>query len=653
MALYAKIIPSALPSLGQSAFPEPADVYDLVVIGAGPGGEAVAVRAAQLGARVALVERKASFGGPSGLTSKAVRESAKRIVKAVDQFMAESTVSRVQVAGKRKKIAGLWTRKFKALKTEAEVMQVSETRDRLKRNGIDLFIGTSNFVDAKGESVLNIYDDDEGQENLNNNDNLTLRVCRVGMCVDLVAKHACIATGSRPNRPRVMRQRWARREANKEVPIPFKKGIVMDATEIGSLPQVPAKAAAVIGGGVIAVEYATVLAELGVGVSLICPPQNFMPFLDEELRAVLKKQMKRNHVLFVEEAISEIVLEETQSSEAKGETVTRAKVSLEARVMGAGEKQRKLPERKLSVDLILYSGGRDANSEGLGLENIGVELGKYGRIVVDGDFSTTAKKNSGYSVFAIGDVIGGGLASTATQQARSLAEQTFGEGSSEKQQAPGYNILEFNEDDEDGNDVDIGEFDDFFVPMQQQAELGTSLMQQKKGTTLFGDLKGGSATDAPLTLWTIPEIASVGYTSEQAVAKAAQMEDLLDTGFEGESGGDDFFATAAQSVGGLEQSIVTGYAYFKDMARGRLSGEKEGFLKVVAWKAAPREDHTLVGVHILGEGANELIQMGSILIHSKVTLQQISMTPFAAVTLSGLYQMACDDALMKLKAKQR
>ena len=61
---------------------------------------------------------------------------------------------------------------------------------------------------------------------------------------------------------------------------------------------------------------------------------------------------------------------------------------------------------------------------------------------------------------------------------------------------------------------------------------------------------------------------------------------------------------------------------------------------------------TLVGVHILGEGANELIQTGSILIHAHVTLQQISMTPFAAVTLSGLYQMACDDALMKLRRKE-
>lgn len=57
--------------------------YDLVVLGSGPGGEAAAVQAARLGASVAVVEIKKSFGGPTGLTSKAVREAAKQINQAV------------------------------------------------------------------------------------------------------------------------------------------------------------------------------------------------------------------------------------------------------------------------------------------------------------------------------------------------------------------------------------------------------------------------------------------------------------------------------------------------------------------------------------------------------------------------------------------
>ena len=182
-----------------------------------------------------------------------MRESAKRIVKAVDQILSESAVSRTKVAGKRKKIAGLWKRKFGAMKSEAEVMQVAETRDRLVRNGIDLFIGTSNFIDGAGEFGLNYYDNEVEEGSSSESGNLTLRVCRPGMCIDLLAKHACVATGSRPNRPREMKQRWARLPENQAVTIPFKRGVVMDATEIGSLPRVPAHAAAVIGVGVIAV----------------------------------------------------------------------------------------------------------------------------------------------------------------------------------------------------------------------------------------------------------------------------------------------------------------------------------------------------------------------------------------------------------------
>lgn len=75
-----------LPDLSQAAFPDiPENGYDLVVIGSGPGGEAAAVYAAKLGKRVAVIEKKAAFGGPTGLTSKAIREAAKRICKAVDQ----------------------------------------------------------------------------------------------------------------------------------------------------------------------------------------------------------------------------------------------------------------------------------------------------------------------------------------------------------------------------------------------------------------------------------------------------------------------------------------------------------------------------------------------------------------------------------------
>lgn len=625
---------SLLPNLQQSAFPEPEDMYDLVVIGAGPGGESAAVHAAQLGAKVAIIERKAAFGGPSGLTSKAVREAAKRIVKAVDQIGGS----------KKRQIAGLWRRKFPSLRTEAEVMQAKETRDRLTRNGVDLFVGTSTFVDTKGTSGLNIYDEDDQVEAHDVNEessDVTVRVCRPGVCVDLYAKHAIVATGSRPHRPKKMAQRFAQKEENKEVVIPFKKGVVVDATEMGALNDLPTQAAAVIGGGVIAVEYATILAELGVGVSVICAEESFMSFLDDELRYRLKRAMKKGHVLFVTEAITDISVEEKDDGSSP-----IARIRLEPRILPARQvdgpdgKQvkpsRKLPERKLTVDMILYSGGRNANSDGLGLDAVGVDTGRYGRIVTDpGTFYTTAKANNGYSIFAIGDVAGGGLASTAMQQARTLTEALFGTGGGlfgEDLDEPGAGFTgaqkDGNEDEEeDEYDLDTA-IDDFFIepspsgPRAGVSAMGGASAGDGREGTLFGDATGGSTIDAPLTLWTVPEIASVGYTVEQAQVKAPSEC--------------------------CRASIVTGYAYFRDTARGRLTGGEESFLKIVAWKKKEDVCHTLVGVHIMGEGANELIQTGSIMIHAHVPLQQVSKTPFAAVTLSGLYQVACDDALMKL-----
>lgn len=72
--------------------------------------------------------------------------------------------------------------------------------------------------------------------------------------------------------------------------------------------------------------------------------------------------------------------------------------------------------------------------------------------------------------------------------------------------------------------------------------------------------------------------------------------------------------------------------YFKDLARGRLSGDLNGFLKIIARAEAPQR-HTIIGVHVVGDGANELIQLGSVLVHSRTTLEELSNTPFAGAFL--------------------
>lgn len=529
------------------------------------------------------------------MTSKAVREATKRIVRAVDQIGGD----------RRRQVRGLWRRSFPVLKTEAEVFQVMETRDKLSKCGVDLFVGTSEFVNTSlGEDIFSTMADFiEGQT--------VLRVCRKDEeCIDIPANHIVIATGSRPNRPSTVYPGAI------SPLLPFESTTrIVTATEMGNLKELP-NAVAILGGGVIAVEYATVLAELGVGVSLICPENAFVPFLEDEMREKLKRRMKAGHVLFVEEKIKEIKVGENDETDP-------LKVVLESRVLprsGSPSSSRTLPERRLTVDLLMYSGGRNANSEGLGLCNVGIQTSKYGRIVIDekcrcvssADVPATYK----HSIYAIGDCNGSGLASVAQQQGRQVAEELFG-SEEDPWGGGGENVGDVSgakdEDEDEAEDKDSMEkveADPFFSEGTAGAVESSS--------TLFG---GGSA-DSPLTLWTIPEIAAVGLTSEQAKAKYASH---------GDGDGD----------------IVEGYGYMKDMARGRLSGDMDGYLKVVARKE--RHKHTIVGVQIMGEGANELIQLGSILVHSGFSLEQVSRTPFAAVTLSALLQLACDDALLKIR----
>lgn len=535
--------PVKLPDLSQSQFPDvPDEGYDFVVLGSGPGGETAAVHAAQLGAKVAVVEVKKSFGGPTGLTSKAVREATKQIVQTVNQVGGD----------RRRQIRRLWTKRFPALRGEAEVMQAAETRERLLKNRVDLFIGAAELVPPE-ESMSG---------------KLSVRVCRPTGCVELPTSKICVATGGRAHRAK---------ELAPGVPIPFTKGIVIDSTEMGQISNLP-NAAAVIGGGIIAVEYATVLAKLGVGVSLLCKDEEFMPFLPPEVKEALRQRMIKDRVLFIDSDIKRI--------DVGSDNLVRVQL----------EPKPRQPKR-VRVDLVLYSGGRDANTEGLMCEKVGVKVGTYGRIMVDKDCRTANP-----AIFAVGDVTNPGLASTAAFQARTVTDLMF----RGQMLALAQTMLANRR----SASLDEAEVDDFFSEDDSDHDDFAPSPAPTGGETLFAGNPGGQVT-APLTLWTIPEIASVGQSAEEAAAAGV--------------------------------NVVAGYGYFKDLARGRLS-DIDGWLKLIARAEGPTR-HVIIGVHIVGEGANELIQLGSILVHSQATLEQVSNTPFAAVTLSGLYQVASDDGL--------
>mmetsp|Transcript_81643 Transcript_81643/g.143978 ORF Transcript_81643/g.143978 Transcript_81643/m.143978 type:complete len:459 (-) Transcript_81643:194-1570(-) len=433
---------------------------------------------------------------------QAVREAVKRIGATCDSLGGN----------RRLQLQRLWEKNFLTLRSEAEVAQAAESRGRLQRSGVDLYISDKTALDL----------DTEGRSH-------KVTVTRPKTTLQFGARNICIATGSRPNRP---------------AHIPFQKDRIIDSTEITStLGKGLPKTIAIIGGGIIGVEYATVLASVGVGVSIFCKKERFMVMLPRILRESLLSQLNNLHILLVEDDIDYI---EPGDPEDLRPTIRCGK-------------------RQFKPELVLYSGGRDANSEDLGLEENGVEFAKYGRIAVDQDYMTNVK-----GVFAIGDVIGGGLASAAAQGGRTVSCSLFAPAAEEE-------VIEAD----------------------------------------------ALSDNVPLTLWTIPEIASVGRSVEELQAKG--IKTVADGG-----------------------PIVVGYARFDELARGRLSGG-QGFVQIVAQHIrglkGRQSVHRIVGIHIIGTGANELIALGGLLVHTKTTCETVTNTPFAAVTLTQLFQLACDDVL--------
>ena len=377
-----------IPNLQQLAFPDiPDEPYDLIVLGSGPAGEKAAVTASQLGASVAIVEVKKSFGGPTGLSSKAVREAAIRIMRTVDQIGKGKN--------KKKIIDTLWRKRYPALKSEAEVLQANETRERLARNKCDVYIGAAKLINCDKEF-------DQGCS-------VGVRVCRPTGCVELPSKNIIIATGSRPHRSR---------SVGNNVSIPYTSRKVIDATQMSVLKKLP-KSVGIIGGGVIAVEYATILASLGVKTYLLSKEKKILPFLADSLRLPFLERIRFAGVNIISNDIKSISVSAEQDDDDNNleEDIDKALVH----VTFSSEYNNQQIGFEIDIDLLLLSSGRDANSDKIDCDEVGVQIGKYGRILVDQNYKT-ANPN----IFAIGDVIGPpGLASFAQKQASHVADLLF------------------------------------------------------------------------------------------------------------------------------------------------------------------------------------------------------------------------------------
>ncbi len=301
--------------------------YDLIVIGSGPGGYIAAIRASQLGSKVAIIEKYSTLGGTclnvGCIPSKALLDSSHHYYDAIKHFDEHG----ISVENPTFDFSKMVARKANVVETTTGGIKYL-----MDKNNIDVYEGLGSFQDATHVKVSKNDGNSEVIEGTN----------------------IIIATGSKPST------------------LPFisiDKERVITSTEALKLKEVP-KHLLVIGGGVIGLELGSVYKRLGADVTVIEYAPTITPTMDKdvskELTKVLKKQgMKFNvstGVTSVERNGDEVVVKATNK---KGEEIT------------------------FTGDYCLVSVGRKPYTEGLGLENVGVKVTDRGMVEVNDHLQTS------------------------------------------------------------------------------------------------------------------------------------------------------------------------------------------------------------------------------------------------------------------------
>lgn len=299
--------------------------FDIVVIGAGPGGYVAAIRAAQLGFKTACIEKRETFGGTclnvGCIPSKALLQSSEHY----DFLQDHAREHGIECEAPSFNFEQMMKRKDEVVKS-----LVTGVAGLLKRNKIETFNGTASFVSP---NEINISGDDK--------------------LTKIKAKNFILATGS----------------DSIELPfLKFDEKVVVSSTGALSLQKVPKKML-VIGAGVIGVELASVFSRLGSEVTIIEMLEQICPAMDGSISKTLLKLLKKQGMAFHLGA---------QVTEAN---VEKNSVSLKVKT--------KEGDKDFIGDVVLVSIGRRPYTEGLDLEKAGVKKSKNGFVVIDQNFRTS------------------------------------------------------------------------------------------------------------------------------------------------------------------------------------------------------------------------------------------------------------------------
>src|ERR1700728_90692 len=454
--------------------------YDFIVIGSGPAGRRAAIQAAKLGRSVLVVEKGRRVGGASVHTGTIPSKTMRETVLNLTGWRERGFYGRAYRVKKDIAANDLMARMHMTLDHEVDVLE-----HQFARNGVQTFGGMARFLDPHRIEVTSEIGD--------------IRIFE--------GPRILLAVGTRPYRP---------------AGVPFNGINVFDSDEIAEIPRLP-RSLAVIGAGVIGVEYATIFSALDVAVTLIEPRPTFLDFIDKELIDEFMHELRdRNVALRLGSAVKSIERSDN------GGIVTR---------LSDG--------RNVVSEMLLFAAGRVGATDRLNLDVAGIAVDHRGRIAVD----PVTLQTSVPHIYAAGDVIGfPSLASTSMEQGRGAACHALG-------------------------------------------------MEPMAPPEFF-----------PYGIYSVPEISTTGLTEEEVRTRGIPYE--------------------------------VGVARFRETSRGHIMGLNSGMMKMIFSTKTRR----LLGVHILGEGATELIHIGQAVLNLKGTIDYFIQNTFNYPTLAEAYKIAGLDA---------
>jgi len=456
--------------------------YDAVVIGGGPGGYVAAIKAAQLGLRTACIEKRGSLGGTclnvGCIPSKAMLNNS----HIYHQTKHDLKKRGIEVDNIKLNLDQMLKAKEESVKGLTKGIEFL-----FKQNKVDYIKGTGSFI-TPNKIKVSLLDGGE---------------------TEIETKNAVIATGS-------------------EV-APFPGGAIeIDEQQIVSstgaleLSEVPGKMV-VIGGGIIGLEMGSVWSRLGAEVTVVEFLGNIGGAgIDDEIAKAFQKTLSKQGIKF------------------KLHTKVISADKVDGKVLVKTEAAKDGKEEILEADVVLVSVGRRPYTQGLGLENIGVEVDNRGRIVIDDQFNTSIP-----GIKCIGDV-------------------TFGPMLAHKAEEEGIAAIEY--------------------------------IKAGHGHVNYNAI--------PSVVYTHPEVSWVGKTEQELKKEGVQYK--------------------------------VGRFPFSANSRAKTNMDAEGFVKFIAEKESDR----ILGVHIIGPNAGEMISEAVLAVEYGASSEDIARTTHAHPTLSEAFKEA-------------